>query len=122
MRGGRSLKNVTSAHRQDSPQLQDPTPFPHPTRLPAIVLEAQRHIVEIRDHHDGPSRRYVIDTTYDSQNRYSYVVTWKVKWATTDQEICTGMHFTSPDQAVDDALAKIEAWERWLDASRPNLT
>jgi hypothetical protein len=78
--------------------------------------------VEIRDHHDDTSRRYVIDTTYDSPNHYTYVVTWKEKWATTDQEICTGTQFPSPDRAVEDALVKIEAWERWLDASRPNLT
>jgi hypothetical protein len=116
------LKNVASTHRQDSLQLQDPLPFQHSTQLPAIVLEAQRHIVEIRDHHDDTSRQYVIDTTYDSRSQYTYIVTWKVKWATSDQEICTGTQFPSPDHAVEDALVKIETWERWLDASRPDLT
>jgi hypothetical protein len=89
-------------------------------RLPIIVLEGQRHLVEIRDNRDGITRQYVIETNRVSRDQYDYELNYRTKWEGIDRHIHSGTQFGSSDLAVEDALRKVEAWERWLDASRPN--
>ena len=77
-------------------------------------------MVEIRDSRDDTTRQYVIETTRSSSEQYGYVLIYRSKWDKTEQHIHTGAQFDSSDVALDDALIKIDAWERWLEASRSN--
>jgi hypothetical protein len=78
----------------------------------------QRHIVTIEDRDTGQKRRYTIETEFHARDGYCYSVSWKPFWEESESQICTGARFDTADQAINSALIKVEAWERWLDVSQ----
>jgi hypothetical protein len=114
------MKNLVALLGQDySANVPEGTTSLRAMPISSIVLDSQRNTVEVRDGADDISRRYVIDTTRDARHTYGYVVTYKPKWESTEQRICSGELFQTADEAIRNALHKIEAWEQWLEASRP---
>ena len=87
------------------------------TSLSEITLEMQRHMVIIDDRETSQKRRYQIETTFKTREGYCYIVSWKPIWEEIEQQIASGSRFETADLAVSSALLKIEAWERWLEAS-----
>ena len=85
--------------------------------LSEITLDMQRHLVIIDDRETSQKRRYMIETTFKTREGYCYVVSWKPIWEEVEQPIASGSRFETADLAVSSALLKIEAWERWLEAS-----
>ena len=77
----------------------------------------QRHMVIIDDRQTSQKRRYMVETTFKAREGYSYSVAWKPIWEPIEQPIASGSGFETADLAVSSALLKIEAWERWLEAS-----
>jgi hypothetical protein len=77
----------------------------------------QRHMVIIDDRETSQKRRYQIETTFKTREGYCYVVSWKPIWEPIEQPIASGSRFETAELAVSSALLKIEAWERWLEAS-----
>ena len=100
-----------------SPRTRTPITPLRTMSLSEITLEMQRHMVIIDDRDTSQKHRYMIETTFKTREGYCYVVSWKPIWEEIEQPIASGTRFETADLAVSSALLKIEAWERWLEAS-----